>query len=131
MYGTLRSAVFSPVSSLIADDIRWKGDASVEGKLYDIGNYPGAIPSKGNSIIRGELIEITDAPRILKILDRYEGCDGQHPDEAEYMRKRELVRLADGSVVEAWIYWYNLPVKGKRRIRNQDYLKYLRKKQLA
>lgn len=131
VYGTLRSGMSSPVSHLIAGDILWKGGAMINASLYDIGGYPGAIPSnEENSMVSGEVMELATPEKIWKILDKYEGCDNNGVG-SEYSRRKELVQLASGEVLEAWIYWYNLPVKDNRRIGSNDYLKYLQKKQLA
>lgn len=132
VYGTLRRGFSSPILDLLAGDIEWKGKAVIKGELYNIGDYPGATPSKnGKSIVVGELIEILKPEKVWNILDQYEGCDNKNDAVPEYVRRKELVQLADDEIIEAWIYWYNLPVTGKRRIRSNDYLKYLRKKQLA
>lgn len=121
----------SAVTDLIAAHIKWKGSASIHAALYDIGNYPGAVPSNDpNSMVRGEVIELMRPENVWKILDKYEGCD-QNGVGREYSRQTESVQLEDGEVVQAWVYWYNLPVQNKRKIDNNDYLQYLRKNQLA
>ena len=44
VYGTLRKGMDNPVKDHIMDDVDWIGEAQVKGKLYDIGNYTGAVP---------------------------------------------------------------------------------------
>lgn len=63
----------------------------------------------------GELYRIRDTT-LLARLDDYEGGN------TEYMRVRVNVVQAERKRVPAWIYLYNRPVDGLRRIRSGDYL---------
>ena len=130
VYGTLRKAVNNPVKEQIIDDVEWIGEAAIEGILYDIGNYPGAIPATNNEkgIIKGEIIKIRHPEKILKILDNYEGFDPEQSDKSEYCRKQIIAQLANGEEVKAWVYFYNFSVNGKTRIPHTDYLEYLKTK---
>jgi gamma-glutamylcyclotransferase (GGCT)/AIG2-like uncharacterized protein YtfP len=55
------------------------------------------------------------------------GYDPRQLKNSEYYREKERLVLDDGRKVEAWVYWYNFPVEGKKRIRHKDYLNYLKK----
>ena len=129
VYGTLRNGVSLPINQQIAKDIEWVGASQIKGRLYDIGEYPGALPAeKSNSLIKGEILRIKKPRKVLKLLDEYEGYNSKNVKTSEYYRKKEIVELEDGNKVQAWVYWYNFPVENKPRIRNRDYLNYLKKK---
>ena len=133
-YGTLRKGVAIPLKKKIGEDMEWVGLSQIPGKMYDIGKYPGALPANADekrSFIKGEVIKIRNPRKVFKILDEYEGFDPRHVDKSEYYREKKTVQLDDGTKIDAWVYWYNLPVQGKRRIRHKDYLDYLKKKKSA
>ncbi|NHB92205.1 gamma-glutamylcyclotransferase family protein [Photorhabdus cinerea] len=90
-------------------DAQWLGDHKLEGyELYDLGHYPAVIRGDGN--IECEVYRINST--ILTELD-----DLKH-NSREYVR--ELIQTPYGS---AWIYLYQFPVAGLRRIKSGDWLK--------
>lgn len=128
VYGTLRKSFDSPIHKKIAGSAEWIGSAFIQGKLFDIGDYPGALPSTKSegSKIKGELIRVNDEEKVMKILDEYEGFDRDNPNNSEYSRRMEQVTLENGEGVMAWVYWYNGSVQGKNMIADTDYLNYLK-----
>jgi len=130
VYGTLRKGFDLPLQKKIKGDIEWLGPSVIRGKLYDMGKYPAALPLEKNekSKIKGEVIKINHPEKVLKLLDRYEGYDPKKIKNSEYYRQKEKLVLENGKRVDAWVYWYNQPVEGKKRIRHYDYLNYLKKK---
>lgn len=81
------------------------GEAAIEAEylLVNCGSYPGLVRAANGQArcsIRGELYRVDE--KLLAELDRFEGVP------REYVR--ELIRLADGSVAETYIYV--LPVEG-------------------
>ena len=133
VYGTLRKGFELPVQKRISSDIEWLGTSEIRGKLYDIGDYPAALPAAKNekSVIKGEVIKINDPEKVMRVIDRYEGYNPKKLARSEYYREKEKMVLEDGKKIEAWVYWYNFPVEGKKRIRHKDYLNYLKKKSTA
>lgn len=135
VYGTLRTGLNHPVIREIKDDVEWMGESFIKGKLFDIGNYPGAVKDidvknteKKRRSIKGEVYLVKYPKKVFRILDEYEGFQEQFAAGSEYYREQELITLQNGKKIQAWVYWYNLPVEGKRRIRHADYLEYLKKK---
>jgi gamma-glutamylcyclotransferase (GGCT)/AIG2-like uncharacterized protein YtfP len=128
VYGTLRKDYDLKLKDKVKDDLQYVGQGKIGAALYDIGKYPGAIKSgKGNEVV-GEVFEINDPERVFRILDKYEGISGEGKD-TEFIRKRGQVRLRGGKKnLNAWIYWYNFDPKGKTRIKQKDYLNYLKNK---
>jgi len=118
VYGTLRSKVDVPVKHEIAKNWQVIGEAEIKGQLYDMGDYPAAVP--GNGTIKGEVYLIKETTAVFSVLDKYEGD--------AYTRKLEPVTLPDGKQVQAWVYWYTKSVEGKMLITEKDYLVYREKK---
>jgi gamma-glutamylcyclotransferase (GGCT)/AIG2-like uncharacterized protein YtfP len=120
VYGTLRQAGGHPLASHLAAHADWLGLAEFRGLLFDIGAYPGAVPSGDPAHrVRGEVYRLTDPAALLPLLDRYEEFGEEFPQPNEFIRTLRTVRLA-GSTVEAWIYLYNHPT-GNLRLLGQDY----------
>jgi len=132
VYGTLRKGFSLSIPETIAADIEWVGYSEVKGRLYDIGKYPGAVPDDtGDSIVYGEIVKVKNHVNVFGFLDNYEGYDAGDSDASEYCRSKEWFNLEGGVRVEAWIYWYNFEVTDKKRIGENDYIKYLQKNQLV
>lgn len=75
------------------------------GRLYDLGAYP-ILMEGGDGIVKGMVIEIEPAAyeTILARLDYLEGYDPAALDSCPYWRLVRPVMLADGGVVETWVY---------------------------
>jgi gamma-glutamylcyclotransferase (GGCT)/AIG2-like uncharacterized protein YtfP len=128
VYGTLRKSLKNPNFSFISKHGKFLGEGYVYAKLYDIGEYPGAIPAKKVKL-KGEIYEFSAKKRdeILKNLDQYEGIEQNNPQN-EYKREETNVRLTSGKQTQAWIYWYQLPVSERKRIKTDDYVLFVEKK---
>lgn len=97
------------------------------GKLYDLGAYPGVVPSNDpNDRVRGEVYFLRRSKELLRALDEYEGCVGVFP---LYRRQLATVVLNNGTQITAWIYIYNRSTKGYQVISSGDYLKFLKNKE--
>jgi gamma-glutamylcyclotransferase (GGCT)/AIG2-like uncharacterized protein YtfP len=108
VYGTLRRASDHPFARHLAANAEWLGMAEFRGLLFDIGTYPGAVPSGDPAHrVRGEVYRLTDPATILSLLDRYEEFGEEFPKPNEFIRKSQTVRLLAGNTVKAWIYLYN------------------------
>jgi gamma-glutamylcyclotransferase (GGCT)/AIG2-like uncharacterized protein YtfP len=116
VYGTLRTSIEVPVKEQIRGHVELVGEAEIKGQLYDMGGYPAAVPEDG--VIKGEVLKIHDDEKVFRALDVYEGFN--------YQRKQEEVTLKNGDKITAWIYWHKMPVEGKVKIEEADYLEYLR-----
>lgn len=53
VYGTLRSGFQSPAYSYISRYFTLIGEAKVKGRLYDLGDYPAAVPVEEDYFIIG------------------------------------------------------------------------------
>jgi gamma-glutamylcyclotransferase (GGCT)/AIG2-like uncharacterized protein YtfP len=101
------------------------GEGTFNGRLYDIGKYPGAVPSnEPDDIVKGEVYALRKPDRILKVLDEYEGCGPDEPIPTEFRREETIISLNTGEQVNAWIYIYNRSTNRLKEIRSGDYLKF-------
>jgi gamma-glutamylcyclotransferase (GGCT)/AIG2-like uncharacterized protein YtfP len=126
-YGTLMSAFKRAGRSRIDAKLTPVGRGSIGATLFDLGIYPAAIPSSDGRV-SGEVHRMVDADDVLAVLDEYEGVRPNEPDSSLYVRVETPVTLDDGSVAQAWAYFYNAPLGQARRIESGDYLEHLKVK---
>jgi len=120
VYGTLMRRFGHPMHAALARAAEFVGEASVQGRLHDLGRYPGLVLSgQPGDTVFGELYRLNDAA-VLGVLDDYEGCGPGDPEPHDYARRRVSVG-ADGGTTEAWVYVYVGPVDGLRRIASGRY----------
>jgi gamma-glutamylcyclotransferase (GGCT)/AIG2-like uncharacterized protein YtfP len=74
----------------------------------------------------GEVYRMTHPAIVLQALDEFEGCRADEPQSSLYTRELTPVTLEDGSVVDAWAYFYNAPLGRAERILSGDYVEYLK-----
>jgi len=119
VYGTLRSGCANEMYDLLARNADFTDDASYQGRLYLIDDYPGAVASDDPvDRIKGEVYALREPEKILPTLDEYEGC-GQR--SAEYIRIRQAVVLNSGRELTAWVYIYQRPIHGLSPIASGDF----------
>lgn len=128
VYGTLRHGFNHPMADLLAREATFVGAASCQGKLYDIGHYPGLILSAHPSDqVVGDVYRLPNQPNhpLISQLDAYEGYRPADPARSQYHRRCRPVHLDTAQVVHAWVYVYNFPVAELVQIPRGDYLAYL------
>jgi gamma-glutamylcyclotransferase (GGCT)/AIG2-like uncharacterized protein YtfP len=100
-------------------DSEFIANARVNGRLYDVGAYPGLLLDGSDSLVTGELYEVED--ETLNKLDKFELSD-------DYVR-REVEVLQGSERKRCWIY---VPERGEelfsgqRLIESGDWIKHLR-----
>lgn len=115
VYGLLRSDVGGPMQPVLAQAARLVGRASWRGRLYRTAEFPAAVPCAADEFVAGELYALgEDAAALFTQLDAYE----EVPDD--YLRVRAAVECA-GREYEAWIYVWNHPTDGLKRIESGDF----------
>jgi len=130
VYGSLRRGFQSPAYEYIGRYFNFFGDARVKGKLFDLGEYPGGVPTQEDSFIIGELYIVKDDGEFswaIAQLDDYEGVVVE-PNERPLYRREIVDVFVNDAIVPAWIYWYNDDVSGKPCIESGDVLQYLAQK---
>ena len=117
VYGTLLKSIDHPMHQLLVRYADFVGSGSFQGKLYDLGRYPGAVASNETSDkVHGELYRLKDSERIFRELDEYEG--------REFRRERVSISLENGKKILSWIYLYRRPSRGFKVISTGDYAKF-------
>ena len=127
VYGTLLQPGNS-FANYLKENGSFVSPGKIRGLLYDIGEYPGAvITADTDSFIYGSIFRLTNPIQNLRVIDNYEGYGlGQEVPDL-YIRNEVLIET-DKHIVKAWIYLYNLPVKGLRRIASGNYAEYMAQK---
>ncbi len=121
VYGTLRRG-FPLHKHMHADAVRFLGRGKIFGRLYDLGNFPGALPSESpTSEIEGELYELINADQQLKELDEVEEFFPERRDESLFVRRLTNVELESGERVKAWVYLLPRKPAKARLIPTGDY----------
>lgn len=94
---TLRAAASSSLVDRVKTHWRYAGTGFINGRLYDLGRYPGAVvsPSGGHHVF-GEIYEVVHEKALFRELDKYEGT--------EYARVPVDVYIDESPVVVAWCY---------------------------
>lgn len=128
VYGTLRQAHRiaryqpHPMHQVLAQHSHYVGGATCLGRLFDIGQYPGLVPPlrQGERVV-GELYRLKLPERALALLDEYERYWRARPKASEFIREPWRVESPELGTVSAWVYRYNRPVRGLRRLPGGDY----------
>ena len=127
VYGTLLKEVGHPCHSILAEFSEFVAQATFQGILYDLGEYPGALIRPDRSeIIHGALYRLTDPQRALIKLDAYESHYPHNPSASLFRREAVEVFQSGAGTLTAWVYLYNRSVAGKPTIRSGSYLNFWR-----
>lgn len=107
VYGTLMRASRHPLARRLSMESRFVGRATIGGKLYSIGRYPGVVEDASQQYhVHGEVLQLRNA-RSFTWLDEYEGCGPNSPCPQEYERKLLPVWLPNRGKLDCWTYVYN------------------------
>ena len=120
VYGTLRPAFAPARMKPLTERFELIGKATATGKLYDLGDYPGATLEQDGLIV-GEVVELPEDGAVLAALDFYEGYDPLDEAQSLFVRQRYTAKLVDGRTVECWIYVYQQDLQGAEWIPSGDY----------
>lgn len=118
VYGTLRRAFSHPMQKLLERGGMWRGEGTCQGRLYDLGAYPGMVdPDAPEDEVTGDVYALAPArqDKVLHRLDRYEGV------EAGLYRREQRSVVLGGEEVNAWVYLYDRPLEDAELIPSGDY----------
>ena len=130
VYGSLMSGFKSPAYEYMSRYFHFIAPAKIRGRLYDMGEYPAAIPVKEDVFIKGELYSIKSEPEFsyaIGQLDDYEGTSPE-PGEPQFYRREIVEVMYNDTTTRAWVYWYNGDVNDKPIIASGDILQYHQQK---
>lgn len=120
VYGTLLRRSRHPMARFLAERARYVGAAKVHGRLYDLGRYPGMLEGDADWV-HGDLYDLGEGTTTLAELDAYELAESPLP--ARFERDAAEVTLADGTRVNAWVWWFRGDVEETQRLQSGRYEK--------
>jgi len=129
VYGSLRRGFHHSAHNYISQYFCHLGDGMVKGVLYDLGEYPAAVPTSKQFFITGELYILKNRKDFEDAIGPLDDYEGLHPEKGEkplFIRKVTKV-FFNNCDTSAWIYWYNLPLNQQPMISSGaifDYLTY-------
>ncbi|MHB8526535.1 MAG: gamma-glutamylcyclotransferase family protein [Candidatus Acidiferrales bacterium] len=98
------------------------GHGRTTGKLYDLGQFPGAVVSSDPRChIEGEVYRLDDISLATEILDEYEEFHPSRPEKSLFIRRELPVVMEDGTEKRAWVYLYNRAVNESDLIQSGNY----------
>ena len=128
VYGTLLSGMTHPMHDVLSQYAELLGRGYINGKLYDLGNYPGLVLSNNQQKrVWGEIYHIREENELFRYLDDYEGCGRHSPRPHEYQRDMVSIHDSEEHGLLAWTYLYKRPVRHLPLIPHGDYLYYRNK----
>ncbi len=130
VYGSLRSGFHHPAYEYISRYFTKVANATVKGKMYDMGSFPAAVPASDDHFIIGELYQLKNEEEFewaFEQLDDYEGVIPDGNEVSLYVRSKTQVFL-DNETTTAWIYWYNGKIEDQPLIASGDVLEFIQHK---
>ena len=125
IYGTLLPERAPSAVSEAIKRLRYVGRASVRGRLYDLGEFPGAVLDASSPMkIMGRVFTLPEDVTLLDSLDEYEGFAPHNRKDSLFSREETVATLENGRKLQCWIYIYNQNVTGAKLILSGDYLEY-------
>lgn len=123
VYGSLLNAG-NEFGSYLNHNAAFIGKGNLKGRLYDVGEYPGAIIDNDNGyLVTGSICKLNSS-EALRVLDDYEGFGPDQEQPNLFIRKLLPVETSEG-IINCWVYLYNLPADGLVEIKSGDYVAYL------
>lgn len=121
-YGTLSSGQAPSSVKQLMLSLKRYGTGYIRGRLYNLGDFPGAILSESSrNKVFGDVFELPADKSVLKRIDEYEEFSPRRPTNSLFVRRRVPVKLDTGEQIECWTYVYNGKVPRKGRIVSGDY----------
>ena len=125
VYGLLRPEFANPMSTRLTQRADLIGEATVQGRLFDVGHYPALILDRGATIgVRGQVYRFRSPDEDWSAFDDFEDVRDQ---QGEYVRVVSSATLADGQRIAVWVYEFNRPTESLSLIECADYYQFLRK----
>ncbi len=123
IYGTLHPerapAAIAATARLLKPFGGPKSRATIQGRLYDLGPYPGVhLSDDPADTVSGHLFQLPADPAssgslarsVLARFDEYEDFRPDDPANSLFLRQRTFATLEDGTRHPCWVYLYNRPV---------------------
>jgi gamma-glutamylcyclotransferase (GGCT)/AIG2-like uncharacterized protein YtfP len=126
VYGTLRAGEVNDIGKAAAGSALEMpilvGEASVRGRLFDFGNYPGLVPDDDGIRVKGDVYQIDE--RLVSVLDEIEQV---YPGETGLFMPHEVTIDVDGAALPCLYYPVQADaVAGLPEIGSGDWVAYRR-----
>jgi gamma-glutamylcyclotransferase (GGCT)/AIG2-like uncharacterized protein YtfP len=116
VYGTLLNPE-NPVGHFLHSNAEFYANGFFLGKLFDLGNYPGAVESNNpEDKVYGSVFQIRNPEIVFQVLDDYEEVGDKFSTPNEYARKRIKVFTTNNETRNCHVYLYNHPVDSGNQI---------------
>ena len=124
VYGTLLPGRAPTAVRDLIERTRVISAATMRGRLYDLGSYPGVVIDPGAGPVIGQVLEVPDDPELWLRLDAYEGFDSNDPARSLFRRVRWHVQptASSGRPLHCWVYVYNGDVAPENLIESGAWL---------
>ena len=128
VYGTLRRG-FSLHRILRRGGVRFEGKGRIRARLFDLGEYPAAIPSQRLAdTVEGEIYKLDSPAHQFVELDAVEEYDRRRPSASLFRRRLVDVQTENGARIRAWVYFLNKNPRKSRPIPHGNYALVRRKR---
>lgn len=127
VYGSLRKGFKNPAYNYVSRYFSLvSSNAKTNGILYNMGTFPVAKSTIENKFIIGELYTIQNKDEFSFAIAQLDDYEGVYAEEGELPLFNREITMAyfDGLAVEAWVYWFNGNVTGKKIIESGDVLQF-------
>lgn len=107
VYGTLLDPK-NQVAKFLQSNAEFYADGYFHGKLYDLGEYPGAVESNNpEDKVYGSVFVLEKSETVLRMLDEYEETGDQFAEPNEFIRTKTEIVVGKNEKLLCWIYLYN------------------------
>ena len=131
VYGLLRRGMSAGLEAFLgAGSAEFVSEATLSGKLYDLGEYPGvrlaadaprdAEEPPGPDVVTGELWRLRNEFH-WPALDDFEGIGPDYAEPTLYKRVLAEALTEAGEAVTCWVYVYNRELGAAPRIASGDW----------
>ena len=123
-YGTLAGTHVPQEIATAVKRLKYVGDGFIFGRLYDLGEYPGAVlETERQNKIFGKIFEVPRDPSLLKRLDGYEGFNPNRPARSLFIRRRTTISRPNQPPLTGWVYEYNGSINSHPAVKDGHYVK--------
>lgn len=107
--------------------LRHSRPAMIQGRLYNLGHYPGAVASAAKTDrVYGRVMTLRNSSFLLQ-LDRYEHYLPDELANSEFIRILMPAQVLPSRIrLVCWVYVYNKDLSRKHRILSGDYVHFRR-----
>jgi gamma-glutamylcyclotransferase (GGCT)/AIG2-like uncharacterized protein YtfP len=121
-YGTLVDRHAPRALAATLKRLKPVGKGFIFARLYDLGDYPGAVlDPNGRHKVFGLIYELPRDEKALERLDAYEEFDPRHPAASLFVRKRAAINRPNQPPLTGWVCEYNRDVNSSPLIKSGHY----------